>query len=97
MTAHELWQNASKIRDEYRNNYRDTLADNCNEVFTQMLAATFENEDKKDELPEVFSLHYVSFSTADIELLMQRLGLTVQVEPTFYNYARGNCFKCTQV
>ncbi len=97
MTAHELWQNASKIRDEYRDKYRVTLADNCCEVFTQMLAATFNNEDKKDELPEVFSLHYVCFSTAELELLMQRLGLTIQVELTFNCYARGNCFKCTQV
>lgn len=97
MTANELWKNAATIRDEYQDKHRTQLLYNCNEVFTQMLALTFRNEDKKDELPEVFYLQYVSFSTAEIELLMQRLGLTVEVKFTFGNYARGNCFRCSQV
>lgn len=97
MTAYELYEKSAKIRDKYRDMHRMQVCYNCCEVFTQMLVATFQNEDKKDELPEVFFLHYVSFSSDEIKFLMQSLGLTVNVELTCNNYARGNCFRCTQV
>jgi len=97
MKALELYEKMATIRDEFRDAHKNALCDNCNEVFTQLLAVAFTNEWEKDTLPEVFTLFEVSFSSQDIKTLLERIGLNVQVELKKSNYATGNSFLITQI
>lgn len=97
MNVKELYTNASKIRDEYLDSFQTTLADRCNDVFTQMINLAFRNDLHRDELPEVFPIYDVTFSRDSIEALMKRLGLSVKVQLTYNTYAKGNSFQITQI
>lgn len=97
MTAHELYENAAKIRDDFSDNYGITLGNECISLFTQMLAATLKNQIKKDELPEVFYLNHLVLSTDSVKILMTRLGLNVNVKLIHTEYTRGNYFEITQI
>ena len=98
MNAYQLYENMAKVRNQYKASFSKFYFEHCNDIFLQMLAITFKNERKKDELPEVFHIT-TNLLSRDTKTIMEDIGLTVSVERLFFGRLIGSeaTYRITQI